>query len=44
MPDNWEKANGLNPKDPKDGNAIGKDGYTNLENYLNGLAGSAATI
>ncbi len=33
MPDKWEKANGLNPKNPKDGNAISKDGYTNLENY-----------
>ena len=35
MPDNWEKAHGLNPEDPKDGNEIGKDGYTNIENYLN---------
>lgn len=38
MPDDWEEANGLNPQDPKDGNAVGKDGYTNLENYLNKLA------
>jgi pectate lyase len=37
MSDNWEKANGLNPKDPKDGNKTGKDGYTNLEIYLNSL-------
>ncbi|MBN2182856.1 MAG: hypothetical protein JW715_13170 [Sedimentisphaerales bacterium] len=40
MPDNWEKANGLNPEDPKDGNEIGKDGYTNLEIYLNSLVES----
>lgn len=37
MPDSWEKANGLNPEDSKDGNEVGKDGYTNLEDYLNGL-------
>jgi len=37
MTDNWEKANGLNPEDPKDGNETGKDGYTNLEIYLNSL-------
>ena len=36
MDDRWEFANGLNPKDPKDGNAI-KAGYTNLEHYLNSL-------
>jgi len=40
IPDNWEKANGLNLEDPKDGNKIGKDGYTNLENYLNSLVKS----
>jgi len=37
MPDNWEKDNGLNPEDPGDGNIIGENGYTNLENYLNSL-------
>ncbi|MFV3126063.1 pectate lyase family protein [Niveispirillum sp. KHB5.9] len=38
MPDAWEKAHGLNPADPADGarDANG-DGYTNLEEYLNGL-------
>ena len=41
MPDNWEKVNGLNPEDSKDGNEIGKDGYTNLENYLNSLVKSS---
>ena len=37
MSDNWEKTNGLDPNDPTDGNTIGKDGYTNLEIYLNSL-------
>lgn len=36
MPDAWEKAHGLNPaKDDSAG--VGKDGYTNVEAYLNGL-------
>jgi pectate lyase len=37
MPDAWEKANGLDPKDASDG-AKDKDGdgYTNLEEFLNG--------
>jgi hypothetical protein len=37
MPDVWEKANGLNPSDPEDRNAIGGGGYTRLEDYLNEL-------
>lgn len=37
MPDEWEKANGLNPSDETDGAATAENGYTNLENYLNGL-------
>ena len=37
MPDEWEKANGLNPNDPEDGAATSENGYTNLENYLNSL-------
>lgn len=38
MPDEWEIARGLNPKDPADGNADRDgDGYTNVEEYLNGL-------
>ncbi len=38
MPDDWEKANKLNPKDPEDRNADkDKDGYTNLEEYLASL-------
>jgi pectate lyase len=41
MPDNWEIAHGLNPKDPSDGAKISSNGYTNLENYLNELAGDS---
>jgi len=39
MPDEFEKSKGLNPSDPADGNGttLSKDGYTNLEVYLNGL-------
>ena len=37
MPDEWEKANGLNPNDAADGNATNPDGYTNLEVYMNSL-------
>lgn len=37
MPDAWELNNGLNPNDPADGSKISSNGYTNLENYLNGL-------
>ncbi len=39
MPDAWETAHGLNPKDPADGRAVAKNQYTNVENYLNELAG-----
>jgi len=39
MPDAWEKAHGLDPDDSRDGAAIGPNGYTNVENYLNELAG-----
>jgi hypothetical protein len=40
LPDAWELANGLNPAYPDDGalDADG-DGYTNVEEYLNLLAG-----
>lgn len=37
MPDEWEKANGLNPNDANDGAAVTSDGYTNLEHYLNSI-------
>ena len=40
MPDEWEKANGLNANDPEDRNGdLNGDGYTNLEKYLNSLVG-----
>ncbi|MCS6627341.1 hypothetical protein N0B44_30980 [Roseibacterium beibuensis] len=39
MPDNWEDARGLNRADPSDGRADPDgDGFTNLEDWLNGLA------
>jgi hypothetical protein len=37
IPDDWEKAHQLNPNDAADANTVGADGYTKLENYLNGL-------
>jgi len=39
MPDSWETAHGLNPNDVADGSALADNGYTNVENYLNELAG-----
>jgi pectate lyase len=36
MPDEWELAHGLNPKNPADGAKVTSDGYTNLEHFLNG--------
>ena len=40
IPDDWEKAHGLNPNDSSDANHdLNGDGYTNLEKYLNWLVG-----
>ncbi len=40
MPDDWEAAHGLDPADPADGPADRDgDGYTNLEDWLDSLAG-----
>ncbi len=40
MPDAWERDRGLDPRDPADAAADADgDGYANLEEYLNGLAG-----
>jgi pectate lyase len=39
MPDAWERARGLAPDDARDGAAVAANGYTNVENYLNELAG-----
>jgi hypothetical protein len=45
LPDAWETAHGLDPRDSKDGAADRDgDGYTNLEDYLNSLVGKAASI
>jgi pectate lyase len=39
MPDEWEIAHGLDPKNPNDGNltTLSPEGYTNIEVYINGL-------
>ena len=38
MPDAWELANGLDPKDPSDATGdINGDGYTNIEKWINGI-------
>jgi hypothetical protein len=40
MPDAWERGFGLDPHDPSDRNGdVTGNGYTNLEDYLNELAG-----
>jgi len=43
MPNTWELAHNLNPDDSTDRNAIGRDGYTELEVYLNSLTGEIVT-
>ena len=38
MPDAWESAHGLDPKDAKDAAGdLNGDGYTNIEDFINGL-------
>jgi pectate lyase len=37
IPDIWEKAHKLNPKDPADGGKITANGYSNLEIFINEL-------
>lgn len=37
MPDAWEKAHGLNPNNAADASMIAKDGYSNIEVYLNSV-------
>jgi hypothetical protein len=40
IPDDWEKAHGLNPNDASDANKdFNGDGYTNLEKYLSSRVG-----
>jgi hypothetical protein len=41
MPDDWEKKNGLNPKNAADASFDkDKNGYSNIEDYLNAVAGT----
>jgi hypothetical protein len=38
LPDGWEIAHGLNPKDPSDASGdLNGDGYTNIEKFIYGL-------
>jgi len=39
MPDAWEIAHGLGPRNASDGAAFAANGYTHVEIYWNGLAG-----
>jgi len=42
MPNEWEKAKGLNPNDPADANKdCTGDGYTNIEKYINNIPTNA---
>jgi hypothetical protein len=42
LPDEWERARGLDPGDPRDGAGVaGREGFTHLEVYLNERAGGA---
>ena len=43
IPNSWESSHGLNPNNAADGAATAVNGYTNLENYLNELAGDPIT-
>jgi pectate lyase len=44
MPDAWETARGLNPNSNDSAADRNGDGYTNLEEYINGLTGSSTTL
>lgn len=37
MPDEWEKAHGLNPNDASDATLLTESGYMNIELYINDL-------
>lgn len=43
MSDSYEILKGLDPKDPSDGRKFASSGYTNVEEYLNGLTGESGT-
>lgn len=40
MPDEWEKANGLDPNDATDAVKVAANGYLNIENYINSIPAS----
>lgn len=42
MPNEWESQHGLNPNDPSDRNGTQPSGYTNLEEYLNGIVSNGS--
>ena len=44
MPDAWELSHNSDPNDPTDRATVGANGYTNLENYLNGLVVLPTTL
>ncbi|MDF2475359.1 MAG: polysaccharide lyase [Sphingobacterium sp.] len=44
IPDDVEKNMGLNPNDPSDSRKIAKNGYANIENYLNGVVALNAVV
>jgi pectate lyase len=44
IPDAWEIAHGLDPRDSSDGKKLGADGYSNLERYLNGSSPADAGL
>ena len=39
IPDEWEISHGLNPRDPSDAAVVDAGGYSNIEKYINSLAG-----
>jgi hypothetical protein len=45
LPDDWEKAHGLNPNNAADATAdLNGDGYMNVEDFINGLDPRAAKV
>jgi hypothetical protein len=45
MPDAWERTHGLNPSDPSDAtDDLNHDGYTNIEDFINGLDPKARKV